>query len=57
MKFLFILVVIANLAVFGLGMGFFGKAPYSQGLQPNPPQEINPQAIRLGTPGSATQPG
>ncbi|HWK61461.1 MAG TPA: hypothetical protein VNT00_08580 [Eoetvoesiella sp.] len=57
MKFLFILVVIANLAVFGLGMGFFGKAPYSQGLQPNPPQEINPQAIRLGAPGSATQPG
>ena len=57
MKFLFILVVIANLAVFGLGMGFFGKAPYNQGLQANPPQEINPQVIRLGTPGSASQPG
>lgn len=52
MRFLFLLIVIANIAVFALGQGVFGQAPYYQGLQTNQPKEINAQTVRLGQPGT-----
>lgn len=56
MRFLFLLIVVANIAVFALGQGVFGQAPFYQGLQVNQPKEINAQTVRLGqpqTPGQA----
>jgi hypothetical protein len=55
MRFLFLLIVIANLAAFALGQGVFGQAPFYQGLQANQPKEINPQAVKLGQPESPAQ--
>lgn len=55
MRFLFLLIVIANIAAFALGKGFFSQAPYYQGLQANQPQEINAQAVRLGQPQTPAQ--
>lgn len=55
MRFLFLLIVIANLAAFALSRGVFGQAPFYQGLQANQPQEINAQAVKLGQPDSPAQ--
>lgn len=52
MRFLFLAIVIANLAVLALGQGVFGQPPHASGMQINPPSEVNPQAVRLGTPAS-----
>jgi hypothetical protein len=52
MRFLFLAIVIANLAVLALGEGVFGQPPHASGMQINPPSEVNPQAVRLGTPAS-----
>ncbi|TAL77702.1 MAG: hypothetical protein EPN76_06575 [Burkholderiaceae bacterium] len=54
MRFLFLAIVIANLAVLALGEGVFGQPPHASGMQINPPSEVNPQAVRLGTPVSDT---
>lgn len=55
MRFIFLLIVIANIAAFALGQGLFGQAPYYQGLQANQPKEINPQAVHLGQPETPAQ--
>lgn len=53
MRFLFLALVIANLAVLALGQGVFGQPPHASGMQINPPSEVNPQAVRLGTPATS----
>ena len=55
MRFIFLLIVIANSAAFALGQGLFGQAPYYQGLQANQPKEINAQAVQLGQPETPAQ--
>lgn len=52
MRFLFIVVLLANVAVLGFGQGFFGIPPSEQGREPRMLSERNQNAIKLGTPES-----
>jgi hypothetical protein len=50
MRFLFLLVLVANVALLAYGQGFFGVPPNEQGRQPRTLQENHQAAISLGTP-------
>lgn len=50
MRFLFVVVLLANAAAFGLGVGLFGTPPAETGRDPRLLTERNELAVRLGTP-------
>lgn len=50
MRFLFFIVLVANLAVLAYGQGFFGMPPSEQGREPRQLSERNQQAVTLGAP-------
>jgi hypothetical protein len=51
MRFLFLLVLIANVAVLAWGQGFFGAPPSEQGRQPRQLlQQTGTNAVTLGAP-------
>ncbi|MBB5215485.1 hypothetical protein [Parapusillimonas granuli] len=52
MRFLFIVVLLANVAVLGFGQGFFGPPPSERGREPRMLSERNQHAIQLGAPES-----
>ncbi len=54
MRFLFLIVLVANVAVLAYGQGFFGTPPSEQGREPRQLSERNQHAITLGQP---LQPG
>jgi hypothetical protein len=56
MRFLFFLILLANLFLLGYGQGFFGAPPSEQGREPRQLlQENNQQAIALEPPLDTTQ--
>jgi hypothetical protein len=50
MRFLLLLILLANAALFIYGQGFFGTPPAEQGRDPRPLSQRNQMAITLGTP-------
>ncbi|NYT82723.1 hypothetical protein H0A70_14635 [Alcaligenaceae bacterium] len=52
MRFLFIVVLLANVAVLGFGQGFFGTPPSERGREPRMLSERNQNAIQLEAPQS-----
>lgn len=50
MRFLLLLILLANGALFIYGQGFFGTPPAEQGRDPRPLSQRNQAAITLGTP-------
>lgn len=50
MRFLLLLILLANGALFIYGQGFFGTPPAEQGRDPRPLSQRNQTAITLGTP-------
>lgn len=50
MRFLLIAAVLANLALFGYGQGFFGPPPVDDGRTPRPLSQRNQHALVLGAP-------
>lgn len=50
MRFLLLLILIANGVLFIYGQGFFGTPPAEQGRDPRPLSQRNQAAITLGTP-------
>lgn len=50
MRFLLLLILLANAALFIYGQGFFGTPPAEQGRDPRPLSQRNQAAITLGTP-------
>ncbi|HLV27835.1 MAG TPA: hypothetical protein VKY60_01790 [Burkholderiaceae bacterium] len=58
MRFLFILVLLANVAVLAYGQGFMGPPPADEGRTPRMLSERNQHIVQLGEPRLATrQPG
>lgn len=55
MRVIFILIVLANLALLAYGQGFFGPPPAEQGRNPQVLNQRNHHAIVLGEPRTATQ--
>lgn len=53
MRFLFLLIFVANVAALAYGQGFFGIPPSEEGRTPRQLSERNQQAITLGTPSLA----
>ena len=53
MRFLFLLIVALNLALFAFGQGMFGRAPANEGRS-GPMFERNAQALTLGEPTHAS---
>ncbi|HUH58675.1 MAG TPA: hypothetical protein VL001_01215 [Candidimonas sp.] len=49
MRFLFLLIFVANVAALAYGQGFFGIPPSEEGRTPRQLSERNQQAITLGT--------
>ncbi|OYV49212.1 MAG: hypothetical protein EPN46_09765 [Candidimonas sp.] len=57
MRFLFLLILIANLIVLGYGQGFLGNPPSEQGRDARMLlTQKNPESIKLGTPSDGAQP-
>ncbi|MFC3337548.1 hypothetical protein [Paracandidimonas soli] len=50
MRFLFLLIVALNLALFAFGQGLFGQSPSDEGRSGRPVFERNAQALKLGEP-------
>lgn len=50
MRFLLLLILIANGTLFLYGQGFFGTPPAEQGRNPHPLSQRNQAAVTLGTP-------
>lgn len=50
MRFLLLLILLANGALFIYGQGFFGTPPAEQGRDPRPLSQRNQAAITLGAP-------
>jgi hypothetical protein len=50
MRFLFLIIVLANVALLAYGQGFFGTPPSEEGRQPRVLSERNQQAITLNPP-------
>jgi hypothetical protein len=50
MRFFFLLTVIANLAMLGWGLGFFGLPPSTQGSDPRPFQQSHETLVTLSKP-------
>ncbi len=55
MRFLFLIVFMANVAMLAYGQGFFGTPPSEQGREPRQLSERNQQAITVGAPLAASQ--
>ena len=53
MRFIFMIIFLANVAVLALGQGFFGVPPSEKGREPRALSERNQHAIVLGTPQAA----
>ena len=48
MRYLFLLIVIANALIFGLGQGWFGTPPAEQGREPQRlQQQVKPQSVQV----------
>ena len=45
MRIVFVLVVLLNLAMYGLGQGWLGPVPSSEGRGPVAPPEMTPQQM------------
>ena len=56
MRFLFLIVLVANVAALAFGQGFFGMPPSEQGRDPRQLSERNQSAVTLGAPLSIQQP-
>ncbi|HEY9281052.1 MAG TPA: hypothetical protein VIP51_13340 [Eoetvoesiella sp.] len=50
MRFLFLLIVAANVALFAFGQGLFGLPPSEEGRTPRKLLQHNQQAVVLGQP-------
>jgi hypothetical protein len=50
MRFVFLLIFVANIATLAYGQGFFGIPPSEEGRAPRQLSERNQQAITLGAP-------
>lgn len=50
MRFIFLLIVIANVVLLAYGQGFFGTPPAEQGREPHHLNERNQQAVIPGEP-------
>lgn len=60
MRFLFFLVLLANVAVLAYGQGFMGPPPSDEGRTPRLLSERNQHIVEFGTPvlaGQARKPG
>lgn len=55
MRSLFLIVLLANLALLAFGHGFFGPPPSERGREPRQLSERNQHAITLGAPQTAIQ--
>lgn len=55
MRFLFLVVFIANVAVLAYGQGFFGTPPSEQGREPRQLSQRNQLSVTLGEPLAADQ--
>lgn len=55
MRSLFLIVLLANLALLAFGQGFFGTPPSEEGREHRMLSERNQQAVVLGEPRAATQ--
>jgi hypothetical protein len=55
MRFIFVLVVLANVAALAYGQGFFGTPPSERGREPRQLSERNQHSVTLGAPLSAKQ--
>lgn len=55
MRSLFLIVLLANVALLAFGQGFFGPPPSEQGREPRQLSERNQHAVTLGVPKSAIQ--
>lgn len=56
MRFLFLIVLVANVAALAFGQGFFGTPPSEQGRDPRQLSERNQFAVTLGAPLPIEQP-
>ncbi len=52
MRFLLLLILLLNFALFSFGQGFFGIAPSEMGREYRQYQERNQKQIQLGSPSS-----
>lgn len=50
MRLLFILILLANVAILAFGQGFFGTPPSEQGREPRQFSQRNQDAVKLGAP-------
>lgn len=50
MRFLFLLILLANVALFAYGQGIFGSPPSERGRNPRPLQQDHQTAITLAPP-------
>ncbi len=50
MRFFIVLAIIANLAIFAVGQGYFGSKPVDDGRSNRPFSQRMQQSIELGTP-------
>ncbi|HEY9571719.1 MAG TPA: hypothetical protein VIR76_01200 [Pusillimonas sp.] len=55
MRSLFLIVLLANLALLAFGLGFFGTPPSENGRERRQLSERHQQTIELGTPTSIIQ--
>lgn len=55
MRTIFLIVLLANLALLAFGQGFFGPPPSERGREPRQLSERNQQAISFGAPQSLIQ--
>ncbi|MGB3288432.1 MAG: hypothetical protein WBA83_04070 [Burkholderiaceae bacterium] len=55
MRSLFLIVLLANVALLAFGQGFFGPPPSETGREPRLLSERNQQAVVLGAPQSLIQ--
>lgn len=56
MRFLFLLTLAINVALFAYGQGLFGIAPSEEGRNPRQLIQHNPQAVKLGPPTDTPSP-
>lgn len=54
MRLLFILILVANVALLAFGQGFFGTPPSEQGREPRQFSQRNQDSIQLGAPSHPT---
>lgn len=55
MRLLFLLILVANVALLAYGQGFFGPPPSERGRAPRPFQQSHQADIIVGAPQATTQ--